>query len=391
MRFLFTCIPAVGHLHAMVPYAQALKNQGHDVAFATGRRFSEAVRRAGFNHHACGIDDASSSDVLTDLPEWGAIQQRFAAAPLGVAQLHAFVEVLAPRMLAGLRQFVKTWRPQLIVRDPLEFAGYIAAELADIPHAVVDWAIHIPAHHIAQEALHLLRERQGLPNDPELKTLDCHLVLSAMPPSWKYEHLRYPEALRRYCVAPYDHSVDARNQLPAIAQSGRPVVYATLGTTFNNSWQTFRTIVDALGAEEVSGIVTVGNGLDPAAFGAIPKNVQIARYIPQTVVLPHCDAVLFHAGFNSLHSALWHGLPMLLVPLAAGDQRPNAVQAAAAGVGLIEEQPLDLRKLRQSIQTVLSDPRLYLNAQRLCAEMRALPPLSEAAHRMADLAQSARY
>lgn len=102
MRFLFTCIPAFGHLHAMVHYAQALKDQGHDVAFATGAAFAQAVRSAGFHHFSCGIENASSVEVLTHLPEWPSIQDRFRDAPPGTAQLHAFIEVLAPQMLSEL-------------------------------------------------------------------------------------------------------------------------------------------------------------------------------------------------------------------------------------------------------------------------------------------------
>ena len=37
MRFLLTVQPMFGHFHAMAPLAQALKEHGHEVAFATGK------------------------------------------------------------------------------------------------------------------------------------------------------------------------------------------------------------------------------------------------------------------------------------------------------------------------------------------------------------------
>jgi UDP:flavonoid glycosyltransferase YjiC (YdhE family) len=387
MRFLFTCIPAFGHLHAMVPYAQALKDQGHDVAFATGAAFAQAVRSAGFHHFSCGIENASSVEVLTHLPEWPSIQDRFRDAPPGTAQLHAFIEVLAPQMLSGLSAVVEKWNPHLVVRDPLEFGGYIAAERVEIPHVVVDWAIHIPTQVIAKDALCLLRRRYGLPEDANLETLDRHLVLSAMPPSWKYDGVPYAERLFRCQLPPYDNDGQFDDPLPDLIHSGRPVVYATLGTTFNQSPDTFQSIIEALGAEDVSAIVTLGHSFDPSELGAIPKNVHVANYIPQTSLLPHCDAVIFHAGFNSLHSALWHGLPMILIPMGAGDQVPNAMQAVAMKVGLIAQQPLAVESLRQNIRSVLTDSQLRCNARKLQAEIKALPPVSEAVHRLMVLAR----
>ena len=46
MRFLFTVHPLFGHFHAMVPLAQALKEHGHEVAFATGKGFGPAYKVA---------------------------------------------------------------------------------------------------------------------------------------------------------------------------------------------------------------------------------------------------------------------------------------------------------------------------------------------------------
>lgn len=388
MRFLFTCIPAFGHLHAMVPYAQALKIRGHEVAFATGSEFKMAVQAAGFDHYSCGIGNASSFEALTRDPKWPAIHQRFAADPSGLAQLHAFIEILAPQMLARLPEVVKLWQPHVIVRDPLEFGGYIAAELAGIPYVLVEWAIHIPTPRIAPEALQSLRRQYGLSSDPGLESLDAHLVLSAMPESWDFEGIPHPERLSRHCCAPYDRAGSLPQSIPDLVRSGRPVVYATLGTTFNHSPDTFRAIIEAFAGEDLTGILTLGHGLDPALFGPVPENVLVANYIPQTSLLPHCDAVLFHGGFNSLHSALWHGLPMILVPMGAGDQMPNATTAVARGLGLIEQRPLASDSLRQAIRTVLGTTQFRTNAAQFQNEMRALPPLAEAAHRMEALANT---
>ena len=162
MRFLCTCIPAYGHVHAMMPYALALHQAGHEVAFATGSKVGPVVQAAGLVHFPCGLEDASLEHHLTSLPEWPGLCAALAGAPAPLVQLHGFILGLAPRMWPDLRAVMADWRPQVILRDPLEFAGLMAAEQAGIPHATADWAIHIAAHAYAGAALEALGARCGL-------------------------------------------------------------------------------------------------------------------------------------------------------------------------------------------------------------------------------------
>ena len=53
----------------------------------------------------------------------------------------------------------------------------------------------------------------------------------------------------------------------------------------------------------------------------------------QTSVLPHCTAVVSHAGSGTVLGALGTGLPQLCLPQAA-DQFRNAAGVSAAGAGL---------------------------------------------------------
>ena len=66
-----------GHLHAMVPLVQALKERRYEVVFATEESFDPIVRRAGFLHFPCGIDCDGSGDITEALPDSAAIKARF--------------------------------------------------------------------------------------------------------------------------------------------------------------------------------------------------------------------------------------------------------------------------------------------------------------------------
>ncbi len=388
MKFLFTVHPMFGHFHAMVPLARSLQEHGHAVAFATGKSFGPVIRRNGFLHFPCGIDFDGSKDIFEALPEWEAIRARYSMSAL--QQLCGFIQGLAPRMADDLIGLVGTWKPDVIVRDPVEFGGYIAAECYGLPHATIIWATYISAKDLCADAVLELRRRYRPPADPGLDTLDRYLVLDFLPASWTFPDLPYPPVAHRFCAPPFDlSSGDARLPDWMDTLPDQPTVYATLGTTFNQSPDTFRAILTALSTEAVNLIMTVGRSMDPAQFGSQLDHIKIAQYIPQTLLLPRCDALIFHGGYNSLLSALWHGLPMVIIPQGAGDQLPTGWRCAAVGAGvLVEENPPQPEAIRAAVKAVLEQQAYRARARALQREIKALPGLAEAVKRLEVLAET---
>lgn len=386
MRFLFTLQPMFGHFHSMVPLAQALKSHGHEVAFATGRRFGPTVQHSGFLHFPCGFDFDGSRDIFEALPQWETIKTK--PLPPGEQQIYGFIQGLAPQMADDLIDLMHTWRPNVVVRDPVEFGGYIAAERYGLPHATIMWALYISGKLACAEAVSELRRRYGLPDDPRLDTLDRYLILHFLPTSWTPPGWYSPPVVHRFCSPPFDLSCEAGLPEWASSPADYPTVYATLGTTFNQSPATFRAILDAFSDATIQVIVTVGRSMDPAQFQPLPDHIKVERYIPQSLILPHCDAVIFHGGYNSLLSALWHGLPMVVAPMGAGDQYPTAMRCAEVGVGaLVEGGPPAPEAILAATKAVLGPSTYRERAYQLQREIKALPSLSEAVRRLETLAR----
>lgn len=110
-------------------------------------------------------------------------------------------------------------------------------------------------------------------------------------------------------------------------------VYFTLGTVFHlESGDLFARVLAGLRELPVNLVVTVGRELDPNEFGPQPANVHLERYIPQSLLLPHCDLVVSHGGSGTLIGALSHGLPSVMLPMGA-DQPLNAARCEALGLG----------------------------------------------------------
>ena len=190
-------------------------------------------------------------------------------------------------------------------------------------------------------------------------------------------------------MPPFDQSIGG--DLPSWVTSlpDQPTVYATLGTTFNQKPGHFRALIDAFSTEAFNAIITVGKSIDPAQFHPLPPNVRVERYIPQTLILPYCDTVVFHGGFNSLHSAIWHCLPMVIIPLGGGDQRLAAVQCDELGLGIfVDEAQPKPETINAAVRAVLEQPSYRQRVDQFRSEMMALPDLCEAVHRLENLAET---
>src|SRR5215213_9305385 len=133
MRVLFTCYPIISHFLPLTPFAGALRDAGHEVAFTTPLLLRDAVKRSGFPWIQSGIEN--------DEPEMASIGARHrelrGAAQVRFTMEEIFTGVRPRRLVPDLIALAETWRPDILVRDNMEFGGMVAAEMLDIPHVKV--------------------------------------------------------------------------------------------------------------------------------------------------------------------------------------------------------------------------------------------------------------
>jgi hypothetical protein len=173
------------------------------------------------------------------------------------------------------------------------------------------------------------RAAYGLPPDPELAMLNRYLTLRPFPAS--FQDPARPVAPTTHYLRPMLGDRSGEEGLPAWVSTlrDRRVVYVGLGTVFNEP-KIFRVFLAGLRDEALTLIVTVGRNQDPSDFGPQPANIHIERYIPLSLLLPHCDLAVTNGGSGTLIAALAHGLPVVVVPMAAG---PTGEWGALRGVG----------------------------------------------------------
>ncbi len=236
--------------------------------------------------------------------------------------------------------------------------------------------------------LNALRAVVGLPPDPDLESLARYLFLSPFPPSLQRADVVSPPTLRTLRPAAIGQARDAELPDWLTAHRSRPLIYATLGTAQNRRTDVFAKILAGLRDEPVELVVTVGRNQDTGLFGEQPSHVHIERYIPQSALYPHCAAVVAHGGSGTLIGALEHGLPLVLLPLGA-DQPTNAEAAEAVGVALVlDPARMTPADVRDAVRAVLTQPDYRHNAQRLQAEIAALPELDQGVRLLERLART---
>jgi hypothetical protein len=362
------------HFMPLVPFLDACKRRGHQVAVAAPVDLAPQVKAAG-------------AELLTfPAPEesvLGPLWARMGTLPpqdkprVSIGEI--FAGVCASTALPAVLETVTRWKPDVVVRESMEFASLLAAEKVGIPHArvaIVTRSFEARTRAFSAPTVDGHRRGLGLSPDPTGEVMAREPALTMHPVSMEEPG---PAA------APDLRFRGARPAAPPLRDwwPGRegPFVYVTMGTVAGRveaERAAFRAVVEGLAGLPVRALLTVGNDLPLEALGDVPAGVHVERFVPQAEVLPHADAVVCHGGSGTLIGALAAGVPLVVTPLFA-DQPYNGARVAAAGAGLsLTPGSPRAAELREALSKVLEDGAYRAAARRIAAEIAALPPVEEA-------------
>ncbi|XP_048853231.1 UDP-glucuronosyltransferase 2A1-like isoform X5 [Brienomyrus brachyistius] len=114
----------------------------------------------------------------------------------------------------------------------------------------------------------------------------------------------------------------------------------------------------------------------------LAPNTKIYDWMPQNDLLGHpkTKAFITHGGTNGVYEAIYHGVPMVGIPLFA-DQPDNMIHMRAKGAAVILDfNSMQSKDLVDAIRTVIHDPSYKENAMRLSRIQHDQPmtPLDQA-------------
>ena len=297
MRILGACsLGGAGHFNPLVAFLRAARRRGDEVLTVGPPALREMVESAGFAFRAGG--EPSEEQVA-------AIRERLPVAPAGEASVlgnrELFGRLATTAMLAGMKDAWGEWLPDLVLRDPTEYASAVLAAQTQTPNAQVAISLaEAEAGSIAAAAPALEEHHQSLVSE-----------LQAQP-----YLTRFPASID---PSPFEHTVryhEPREMAVSLPDwwrgSDAPVIYMTFGTVLGYmsiAAETYRMALEAVKRTNARVLLTVGRRVDASTLGPVPAHVHVEPWIDQARVLDHADLVVCHGGSGTALGALAAGVP----------------------------------------------------------------------------------
>ena len=430
-RFLFTVWPFAGHVHPGLAIACALRARSHEVAFYTGGAVRAAVEREGFKFFPFQKVDEERVSLLaaSEFPyspsRWHAVRN----AGRLQARFREWLLDTIPQAVDDIDAVSAEWRPDVLICD-LAFWSPILVfhEARRIPVAVMSVlaACILPGpdapfwgrgarrprnarmrlkSRLQNRALRWLsvgfranvsrmRKRYGLP------ALRCSVTefagkmpLYLVPSSPEYDYQRRDLPPSVHYVGPCLWDKPSNSSPPEWLDrlpNGRPLIYVTEATLGTTEPFLLKAALIALKDLPVEVVMTTGKQRNPdeLGFGAIPRNVRLEAYVPQSDLLPKTAVMVTLGGSGGVLAALAAGVPLVIVP-TEWDRPENAQRVVEAGAGLrLAPNRCTPERLRAAVERVLNEPAFRENAQRLARAFARYGGPAQAAQLLEDLSSA---
>jgi UDP:flavonoid glycosyltransferase YjiC (YdhE family) len=388
MRVLFTTYAARAHLYPMVPLAWACLVAGHEVRMASTPSLMDLIERTGLPGVSVGSDidhdeRLAKGELAPRPPEPGDPPQNVWGRVVDNMARLQFDTALA--MVDGLVDYARSWRPDVVVQDPVSYAGQVAGEVIGVPTVGHLYGMaRVPR-------LELTDLWSGIEPRPGFAGLFHRFGVEpkAQPDAWidpRPDSLRWPETDPDRATVP-SHSMryipyNGSGSLPdwLAGPPERPRVCVTWGTTQQKKLgigviETFRTYVDAIAELDVEVLLTVGAAekelLTP--LRGLPERVRTVGWVPLNMLLSRCSAILHTGGTGTVMTAAACGVPQLGVT-SIPEGRFNTERLATTGAGIhLEEAATGAREIRDAVRELVTEPGRRDAALRLAGEMREQP------------------
>ena len=414
MRALFATYGFSGHLKPLVPLGWALRAAGHEVVVASHPYFARTITGAGLPALPAGPEFDLHGEVSRDAAEHDGYRRQLAevqaagrvttgvvrladgtvspalrgrsAGPAGQDDSSAAgrrSRTAARLELPGLRPavrsadvmaddlvaFARWWRPDIVVFEPLAFAGPLVARVLGVPAVRVLWTADftVPLEKFESALFGELLERLGLP----ALGLNGDLTLDPCPPMLQVDD-GFPRQLMRY--VPYNGTTVLPAWLREPPRRRRICVcWGTSVTVLSpGRMASAPAAVQAMADLDADVVLAVLESQLPL-LGTLPSNVIAAGPVALDLLLPTCDALIHHGGGGTLMTGLVHGVPQVIVPYIP-DTCFNAIQLAKTGAArAVWAEDATAAELRRAAAVVLGVPGCREAARSLRAQMLSQP------------------
>ncbi|MBX6388511.1 MAG: glycosyltransferase family 1 protein [Frankia sp.] len=388
-RVLFVVPPLTGHVNPAVGIAGELACRGHEVAVAG---------------HASVVGALVPDQVpLVGLPERVTPQERAelearARNLRGPASLkflwEDFLIPLGREMAAELGPVLDQVRPDLVVVDQQAIGAALLARRRGQRWATLattsaefdePFAMMAGVERWVRDLLDRFEAEMGVPpperaaaSGADLRFSETLTMVCSVPGL-----LRTPPEQRRLPPGTiFIGSPAGLRRLPATdfpwdwLDADRARLLVSLGTVTREAGSRFlRAAAEGVLtlADRLQTVLVAPPGVADDLAAAAPADLLVRPMVPQLELLRRgrLEAIVSHAGNNTVCEALSHGVPLVVAPIR-DDQPIIAEQVVRAGAGLrVKFGRVNAAGIAAAVTTVLDEPGYRAAAQRLRAEFAA--------------------
>ncbi|XP_066242119.1 UDP-glucuronosyltransferase 2B31-like [Saccopteryx leptura] len=142
------------------------------------------------------------------------------------------------------------------------------------------------------------------------------------------------------------------------------IVVFTLGSMVTNMTEKRANVIASALAQIPQKVIWRYDGKTPDTLG---PNTRLYKWLPQNDLLGHpkTKAFITHGGTNGIYEAIYHGIPMVGLPLFA-DQPDNIARMKFKGAAIrLDLDTISSTQLLNALKTVINDPLYKENAMKL--------------------------
>jgi len=401
------CVPATGHLNPMTTLGYELKQRGHQVTVINVLDAKEKAENAGLEFKVYAEQTRPLGFTPNSLVKMGELSGMDAFR----YSIDLFQQGAIMMMQEGIEP-IRNAQVDLLLIDQASFGASSVAEYLGIPFISVSCALMLNR----EESVPPLNSGwtyssslwSKLRNQLGYKLID-HLVkpitgaINEYRRSWNLKPFSNSNEayskLAQICPQPREFEFP-RQQLPDCFHftgafqnplsranvnfsyeklNGKPLIYASMGTIQNRLLGIFSQIAEACQDLDAQLVISLGGSAEPDSMPKFAGNPIVVKYAPQLELLQKTQLTITHAGLNTTLESLSCGVPMVAIPIA-NDQPGVAARIAWTETGVvIPVKKLTVPKLRNAVQTVLTQPKYRDNAKKMQLAIQKAGGVNQAA------------
>lgn len=398
---VFLGFPGHGHANPFLPIAQELVRRGERVICYLTPEFQAAVERTG------AVFRRYRADFPLLDPHTAARHQQ---SPAGTVRVQLETSKWA---LEHLLPEIQQARPDYLMHDSLAAWGWylaqVLAQTSPLPSVSLFPTLLYKQHagnsrraeSVAQQARHWLGRIYNARTWASARALSARYHLP--PLDHPYQLLQNHGDLNLVCTSrafqPEADSFDPSRykfigpsitprpdtpDFPFDRLDGRPLILIALGTAFDPGLAFYDSCLNAFADTPYQMVMGVAGGESRLASLVTPPNFIIRSFVPQLELLARASVFVSHGGMNSVNEALYHNVPLVMVPQGA-DHAWIAARVAQLGAGIrLDKHKVNAEILAGAVRKLLDNPAYAQSASRIGASLRSTGGALQAADEIAS-------